>query len=366
MCTIQDFTFLMNLSLFNNVVFNYYDDQNNLTTNPLASPDSPLNQINFEYLDTFDFVKNVKPKLMEETKHNVICFNIRSIQDKWANFKDLILINGYCPFNVIGITETWFSEIDDTNEFSLPGFQAIHTERKLSKSSGGISLYIRSSLKFTTLLDCESLFSQPINNRCTYSIIVDMSVDKNSFIFSLFYKPLSFPTPFFFNLFDDFSSFINLPQKKAIVFGDFNCNLLNVSNNNDCDTFFETLTSSGLLPTVLFPTRVDPVRSRATVIDNIFVSTSLGNHLYSKIIFSDLSDHFPIYISLPFLLAAQPSRTNTPTSNRIYNTVNMNRFANRLKSFDWSKVLDCQDQCCAKYFFFLLKYKYQGLREIFT
>ena len=122
---------------------------------------------------------------MDETKLNAICFNIRSIRDKWANFKDLILINGYCPFDIIGIKKTWLSEIDDKNEFSLPGFRAIHIERKLSKSSGGISLYIRSSLKFTRLLDCESLFSQPINNRCIYSIIVDISVDENSFIFSL-------------------------------------------------------------------------------------------------------------------------------------------------------------------------------------
>ena len=60
MRTVQDFRFLANLSLCNNVVFNYYDDQNNLPTSPLASPDSPLNQINCEYLDTFDFVKNVK------------------------------------------------------------------------------------------------------------------------------------------------------------------------------------------------------------------------------------------------------------------------------------------------------------------
>ena len=268
---------------------------------------------------------------MEETKLNIICFNIKSIRDKWTNFKDLILINGYCPFDVIGITETWLSEIDDTNEFSLPGFQAIHIERKLTKSSGGISLYIRSSLKFTRLLHCESLFSQPINNRCIYSIIVDISVDDNSFIFSLFYKPPSFPTPFFCNLFDDFSSFINLPQKKAIVFGDFNCNLLNVSSNNDCDTFFETFTSSGLLPTILFPTRVDPMRSTTTVIDNIFVATSLGNYLSSKIIFSDLSDHFLIYLSLPFQPTIKHPRTNIPTSNRIYNIVNMNRFTDRLK-----------------------------------
>ena len=171
-------------------------------------------------------------------------------------------------------------------------------------------------------------------------MIVTISFDENSFIFSLFKKQPSFPTPFFCNLFHGFSSFINLPQKKAIVFGDFNCKLLSVGNNNDCDTFYETFTSSSLLLTILFPTRVDPMRSTATVIDNIFVPISLGNHLSSKIIFTDLSDHFPFYLSLP---ATQPSRNNTPTYNRIYNTVNMNRFTDRLKSFDWSKVLDCQD-----------------------
>ena len=85
------------------------------------------------------------------------------------------------------------------------------------------------------------------------------------------------------------------------------------------------------------------MRSTATVIDNILVSDSHGNHLSSKMIFSGLSNHFPIYVSLPSLPATQTSRTNTPTYNKIYNTVNMNRFTDRLKSFDWSKVLYCQD-----------------------
>ena len=40
-----------------------------------------------------------------------------------ANFNDLILMNGYCPFDVTGITETWISEIDDAIEFYLPGFK---------------------------------------------------------------------------------------------------------------------------------------------------------------------------------------------------------------------------------------------------
>ena len=85
------------------------------------------------------------------------------------------------------------------------------------------------------------------------------------------------------------------------------------------------------------------MRSTATVIDNIFVSTSLGNHLSSKIIFSNLSDHFLIHLCLPSLPAPQAYRANTPTSNTIYNTVNTNWFTDRLKSFDWSNVLDYQD-----------------------
>ena len=114
------------------------------------------------------------------------------------------------------------------------------------------------------------------------------------FCFFFFYKPPSFPTPFFCNLLDDFSSFTNWPQKKAIVFGDFNCNLINVNNNNDCDTFFETFTSSFLLPAIFFPIGVDPMRCTAIVIDNILVSTF------------DLSDHFPMYLYLP---SAQPTWT---------------------------------------------------------
>ena len=61
MYTMQDFTFLRKLSLCNNVVFNYYDDQNNLRNNPLASPDSPLSRFNCQYLDT-RFCKKCKTK----------------------------------------------------------------------------------------------------------------------------------------------------------------------------------------------------------------------------------------------------------------------------------------------------------------
>ena len=285
----------------------------------------------------------MKPKLVNNNSLNVLCFNIRSIRDKWLKFKDLISINGVCPFDVIGLTETWLSDNDDTSDFLLPGYQIIHMPRRLTKCSGGISLYIRSNVNFTRLSECESIFSTQLNLRCIYSIIVNIVIGQNSYILSLFYKPPPFPTSCFCNLFDDFSNFINLPHKKAIVLGDFNCNLLNVGKNIESDTFFESVTASGLLPTIFFPSRVDPVRSTSTLIDNIFVSTSLGNDLSSNIIFSDLSDHFPIYLSLPSQPLPLRSRINIPTPTRNYSSANINHFIDCLRTTDWSDVLNCHE-----------------------
>ena len=47
-----------------------------------------------------------------------------------------------------------------------------------------------------------------------------------------------------------------------------------------------------------FPSRVDPSRNSATLIDNIFTSHSPNLKFSSGLVFTDLSDHFPIYLSL--------------------------------------------------------------------
>jgi hypothetical protein len=96
-----DFLFLTNLSLSNNIACNYSDIGSNHHANPRSSPDGTLSPANGKYLDLLDFVTNVKPKLVNNNSLN-LCFNIRSIQDKWLKFKNLIPFNDVCPFGVIG------------------------------------------------------------------------------------------------------------------------------------------------------------------------------------------------------------------------------------------------------------------------
>ena len=75
-----DFSFLTNLSLSNNIAFNYSDIESNQHANPISSPDGTLTHASCKYLDILDFATKVKPKLLNNNSLNVLCFNIRSIR----------------------------------------------------------------------------------------------------------------------------------------------------------------------------------------------------------------------------------------------------------------------------------------------
>ena len=57
--------------------------------------------------------------------------------------------------------------------------------------------------------------------------------------------------------------------------------------------FFFWATSFNFLPS-----RGVPTRNSAALIDNIFISHSPNLKFTSGLVFTDLSDHFPIYLSL--------------------------------------------------------------------
>ena len=46
------------------------------------------------------------------------------------------------------------------------------------------------------------------------------------------------------------------------------------------------------------PSRFDPTRNSARIIDNIFIYHPLNLKFTSGLVFTDLSNHFPIYLSL--------------------------------------------------------------------
>ena len=74
--------------------------------------------------------------------------------------------------------------------------------------------------------------------------------------------------------------------------GDFNIDLLKSDENPHVNDFLNQMFSSSFQPLITRPTRI--TNSSATLIDNIFVN-NLEEIYTSGILFTDLSDHLPIF-----------------------------------------------------------------------
>ena len=87
---------------------------------------------------------------------------------------------------------------------------------------------------------------------------------------------------------------------EIILLGDFN--ICPLKDNNHTNNFRNSLISNNLFPTILEPTRVATVNRNGqrvtteSLIDNIFINTQLD--FKSGLIYSSISDHYPVFISI--------------------------------------------------------------------
>ena len=131
-----------------------------------------------------------------------------------------------------------------------------------------------------------------------------------------------------FNQFNDQINAILEPLKNKyhiILMGDFNICLMKENNNKNL--FQNTMQTNSLFPTITEPTRVCTIERDGqniiteSLIDNIFVNENLA--YYSGLIYSDISDHFPIFVSIPL----SPTCENTETVEIKYRIID--EFRNR-------------------------------------
>ena len=112
--------------------------------------------------------------------------------------------------------------------------------------------------------------------------------------------------------------------------GDFNINILN-ENHQATNDFINLMNSNCLYPVISKPTRVTP--TTATLIDNIFTN-NLEFNMNSGILYTDLSDHFPIFLITQFKLITNPYTRKKQV--RLINSSNINTFQSKLAETDWS------------------------------
>ena len=74
--------------------------------------------------------------------------------------------------------------------------------------------------------------------------------------------------------------------------GDFNINILNADSHTPTNEFIDLMYSNGLYPLISKPTRI--TSHTDTLIDNIFTN-DLDHSKFSGLLWSDISDHLPIF-----------------------------------------------------------------------
>ena len=231
---------------------------------------------------------------------NIMHHNSRSILSelKLDEYNDMLnLLDD--PFHIIGLTETWLNSTNvDTPMFS--DYNHVYETRpvdgnfEFKERGGGISLFIRENIIFKKRNDlCRMLPYLEL-------LFVEIDLNNKKYLIGVAYRIPNTNVELFI---DEINSIIE-PLKKnyeVILMGDFNICLL--QDNNQTNNFRNTMQSNLLFPTIFEPTRVATVTREGrnttteTLIDNIFVSDRL---LYnSGTIYSSISDHYPVFISIP-------------------------------------------------------------------
>lgn len=167
-----------------------------------------------------------------------------------------------------------------------------------------MALYVSNSLSFKLrpgiCFDQESAQSLFIETE---------NVNSKNYVIGVVYKPPSSNSDLFLEEFDILLSRILREGKSVHILGDFNINLL--SDDRISFQFMNVLRSNSFEPLIDKPTRSTPQTD--TLIDNIF--TNIDHTLFSSgIIYSDISDHLPVFT----LLSEMKQQTKSQSKNETY------------------------------------------------
>ena len=100
---------------------------------------------NCDYYSEDSFKTKYKERLCSSNNLSMIHLNIRSAVKNLKNFEMYLNQLDVC-FNVIGLSETWFTD-SSVDLYAIPGYNSCHVYRS-NKRGGGVPIYIKDHINF--------------------------------------------------------------------------------------------------------------------------------------------------------------------------------------------------------------------------
>ena len=207
---------------------------------------------------------------------SLIALNIRSarkIFNLFQSFLNSIQFN----FDIIVLSETW---LQTSVNVKLEGYLSESAFR--NNYGGGITILYRD------YLNIKSIDQLNLVNNTAESLFIEIQLNRYNLIIGAFYRPPSNIVEFTDLLKDKYLPYIL--NKKVILIGDFNINLLSNVTVTSCFNFVQVMSESGLIPMITTATRVTPYGQ--SLIDHLW--TNMQNIVFSATIETNISDHYPI------------------------------------------------------------------------
>ena len=274
---------------------------------------------------------NSRLQNMNDTKNhtnlNLFSFNCRSLINKLDDISYLLNTIGF-GFDVLTFSETWLNNTNE-NYATIPNFFCIPTNR-VHKSGGGIAFFVSNDVTFFHRDDIYM-----VSPHFEVDVIEILKNNNYFFIVNVYRPPITAFDLFFDSLTEIFKKLIK-ENKTIYLTGDFNINLY--VDTSQARTFLDICSSFSLFPTIYSPTRIGA--SSETLIDNIL--TNNKNYFINGTIFSDLSDHFPIFlIQSIHLKSKKPKKKYMNFHN--FSKNNLLNLIHSLYNYSWNDILSIED-----------------------
>ena len=325
------------------------DDNRFLLNDDSTDPDdnyfNKLNLPSCKYVNSFELpVANPAHLGSNKIEFSLLHVNCRGLH---TNSSKLISLVDELKFKIpaIAVTETKTS-IDSENNYAIKGYDFLVKSRK-HKAGGGVGIYVLEDVDYKLRKDLEidvpdileSIFVELV----PYGVVV-----------GCIYRPPNSDLDCFTAQFDTILSRLNHTRKPCYIAGDFNINLLKCDSHEPTASYMNCVFSHSFLPTITKPTRV--TTTSATLIDNILTNAYREHLLDPSIIYSDISDHLPVFVRTSSI-AVRDSGYKVVTK-RIFSTEKKLYFQHCLQSCDWNLCLaGSSDDVNSMYTAFLQKFQ---------